>query len=175
MPVQPYGIFETKDSSIVIAAQRSFEKFCRVLEREELIADARFITLNKRVINRKALVSIVAPILKTRTSAEWATLFEAADIPCAMVNTFDKTFSHPQVINQELLAEHDYVLGGKIKAVGSPIRISDTPRDVREKFLSPPMPGQHTREILTRLLQYSPEKIERLTSKGVIDAWAPEE
>jgi len=174
MPVQPYGIFETKDGSIVIAAQRSFENFCRVLGCEELADDPKFNTLNKRVLNRKTLVSIITPILKTKTSDQWAKLLEEADVPCSLINTFDKTFSYPQVKELDLIAEYDYVLGGKIQAVGSPIKISDTPPDARKKFTSPPMPGQHTREILTRLLTYSPERIESLINEGVIDEWVPD-
>jgi len=172
-PVQPYGIFETKDGSIVIAAQRSFDKLCRVLGCQELADDQRFNTIYGRAVNRKPLVSIITPIFKTKTSDEWAKLLEDADIPCSPVNTFDKTFSHPQIKEEELIAEHDYVLGGKIKTVANPIKISDTPGDVRKSYTSPPMPGQHTREILTRLLTYSTERINALLTEGVLEEWEP--
>ena len=173
-PVQPYGIFETRDGSIVIAAQRSFDKLCSVLGLKELADDPRFNTINGRVINRKALVAIITPKFKTKTSSQWATLLEDADVPCSPVNTFDKTFSHPQIKAEEIVAEFDYVLGGKIKTVANPIKISDTPPSVRKKYVSPPMPGQHTREILTGLLTYSPESIDRLIAEGVLEEWAPE-
>ena len=172
-PVQPYGLFETKDGSMVIAGHRNFDNFCRALGCEELAEDRRFNTLNGRVVNRKELVSIIKPVFKTKTSDEWATLLEEADVPFSPANTFDKTFSHPQVKEQGIIAEYDYVLGGKIKTVGNPINISSTPSDVRNNFISAPMPGQHTRELLTRILGYTPEKIDTMITGGIIAEWTP--
>ena len=171
MAVQPYGVFETKNGSIVIAAHRSFDRICKALGCEEMIDDDRFNTLEGRVVNRKELVPIIKPILKTKTSEEWEKILEAADVPCCSANTLDKAISHPQVKELGMVAEFDYVLGGKIRAVGNPIKISDTPKDTRDKFISPPMPGQNTREILTRLLSYGPDKINSLITDGVIGEW----
>jgi CoA:oxalate CoA-transferase len=172
MPVQPYGVFETKDGSIVVAAHRSFDRFCKALGCMELVDDSRFDTLNGRVLNRKALTSIIAPILKTKTSREWTKRLEATDVPCCTVNTLENTFSHPQIRESDMIAEFDYVLGGSVRVVGNPVKISDTPPDTKKQFISPPMPGQNTREILTRLLGYGPDQISSLITEGAIGEWA---
>ena len=62
----------------------------------------------------------------------------------------------------------DHTLGGQIKQTGNPIRISATPPDVRQKFLSPPTLGEHTDEVLSQLLGYSPEKIDSLRQEKII-------
>ncbi|NLC04756.1 MAG: CoA transferase, partial [Tissierellia bacterium] len=48
---------------------------------------------------------------------------------------------------------------GKIKVPGIPIKLSDTPGDIR---MTSPLLGQHTEEILKELLNYDDEKIEEL-------------
>ena len=173
MIVSPYGIYEAKDGYIMIAAHRSFEKFCRAIAYEELLDDPRFPTMADRCSNVMALNAAVETRIKTKTIAEWEEIFEAADVPCSPVNTLDKTFSHPQVLERDIIAEYDFVLGGKAKTIGNPIKLSNTPPDLRKTYHSPPMPGQHTREVLSEVLNYSTDVIDALADDGVTEEWAP--
>ena len=174
MIVSPYGIYQAKDGYIMIAAHRSFDKFCRAIAYEQLLDDPRFRTMADRCSNAKALNSMVEARLKTRTIAEWEALFQAADVPCSPVNTLDKTFSHPQVLERDIVVEYDFVLGGKAKTIGNPIKLSNTPPDLRKTFRSPPMPGQHTRQVLSEILHYAEDAIDALTRDGVTEEWSPQ-
>jgi len=167
-PYGIYGTFQTKDDYIAVAGHRDFETLCRLFGHEDLIKDSRFDTFEKRIKNVKALVAIVKPFFQTKTTDEWLKLLQEEDVPCAPVNTLDKTFSHPQVLEQDMIATFDYVLGGQMRGIGNPIKMSATPAEKRGEFFSPPKPGQHTREILNRLLNYPSEKIETLTKEKVI-------
>ena len=167
-PYGIYGTFKTQDDYIMVAGHRSFEKICRLLGRTDLVQDPRFDTYEKRRKNVKTLLSAIKPLFRQKTTAEWLTLLKAEDIPCSPVNTLDKTFSDPQVLDQQMVATFDYVLGGKMRGVGNPIRMSATPEEKKNKFFSPPVVGQHTTEILTRLLDYPREKIEALKQKRII-------
>jgi len=169
--ISPYGIYQASDGYIVIAAHRSFEKLCRAVGCEELLEDPRFSTIADRCGNVQALNAIIETYIRTKTISEWEAIFEAADVPCSPVNTLDKTYSHPQVLERDIIAEFDYVLGGKVRAVGNPIKMSDTPPDVRKKFTSPPMPAQHTRGILSEVLKYPADRIDGLIKDGVTEEW----
>lgn len=173
-PYGIYGTFKTKDNYIMIAGHRKYEEICRLIDREDLIEDARFDTFDKRLKNTKELVSIVEPYFEAETTAHWVKVLKAKDVPCAAVNTLDQTFSNPQVIDQEMIATFDYVLGGKFRGIGNPIKMSATPAEMKTKFFSPPLPGQHTREIITQLLNYPSEKLDALIKESVIQEAAVE-
>jgi formyl-CoA transferase len=53
-----------------------------------------------------------------------------------------------------------------MKLVASPMRLSKTPVTMR---MPPPLLGEHTEEILSATLHYTPEQIAQLRSKGIID------
>src|SRR3546814_8949750 len=87
-PFVPYQAFQTSYGSVVIATgtNKLYRELCSVLECPELGEDERFRTNQHRVRNRLTLVPILSAITATRTTAEWLTALEAADVPCAPVN-----------------------------------------------------------------------------------------
>src|SRR3546814_16710753 len=87
-PFVPYQAFQTSYGSVVIATGtiKRHRELCSVLECPELGEDERFRTNQHRVRNRLTLVPILSAITATRTTAEWLTALEAADVPCAPVN-----------------------------------------------------------------------------------------
>jgi len=56
---------------------------------------------------------------------------------------------------------------GKMKIVGSPIRLSETPGEV---YAPAPLLGQHSEEILEKLLGYSKQDVEVLKKENVINS-----
>jgi crotonobetainyl-CoA:carnitine CoA-transferase CaiB-like acyl-CoA transferase len=52
------------------------------------------------------------------------------------------------VIARELVVDVEHPMLGKIKALGSPIKMSATPPDVRRRA---PLLGEHTREVLSEM------------------------
>ncbi|MFC1886676.1 CoA transferase [Thermodesulfobacteriota bacterium] len=150
-----------------------FEPFCKVADCEQLMADPRFDTFENRSQNSKILNTMIEPLIKAKTVMEWKRLFESADIPHAAVNDLDEAFSHPQVVDRKVVAEMDYVFGGKVKTIANPVKLSLTPPDVRKTYLSHPVSGQHTREVLSSVLNYSMDKIDELIREKTAEEWVP--
>jgi len=70
----------------------------------------------------------------------------------------------PQVAAREMVVEVDHPRAGRTKALGHPIKFSDTPG----KVLRPaPLLGEHTREVLAEL-GYDAEAIERLHRENAV-------
>ncbi len=145
-----------------MAAHRSYEDFCKALGRDDLRDDPRFNTLIMRIKNKHLLNGIVQDIMMSKTAEEWDKLFRQRGIPCSLVNTLDKTLKHPQTVEQEVVVDYPYALGGILKSIRIPLKMGATPRETRKAQSSPPVVGEHTDQLLKDLLGYSPERIAQL-------------
>jgi crotonobetainyl-CoA:carnitine CoA-transferase CaiB-like acyl-CoA transferase len=80
-----------------------------------------------------------------RPRAHWLDQFEAHDIPCGPINTYREVMDDPQVQAREMVVETEHPTLGRIRTLGTPIKLRATP-------LTPgrpaPLLGQHTDEVL---------------------------
>jgi len=163
----PYQAFKTKDIYIVVAAHRDhfWENFCNVLGKPEWIKDVRFSTLPARSKNKAILIPMIENILKNRRGEEWLEDLYKVGVPAGPINTLDRALTDPHVLSREMIVEIDGPEGKKVKTIGNPLKMGDTPLNV---FSRAPQLGEHTGEVLSTVLSYSPEKVEALNQKGVI-------
>lgn len=162
-----YQAFKTGDGYIAIAAINKFSALCKALSREDLTQDPRF-SADQMAEHKEELLPILQEVFLTKDTDDWLELLIEADVPCGPVNTLDKALSDPQVLARDMVVSIDHTLGGQIKQTGNPIKMSATPPEVRKKFSSPPTLGEHTNEVLSQLLEYSPEKINHLRQEKII-------
>jgi crotonobetainyl-CoA:carnitine CoA-transferase CaiB-like acyl-CoA transferase len=73
-----------------------FRRLAAAIGRPSLAEDPRFATNGNRVVNRAALVTILADILKTEKRAHWAALLEAQGIPNGPINSMDQVVADAQ-------------------------------------------------------------------------------
>lgn len=148
--IVPYQAFATADGWLVVAVgnDRQWARLCEALSRPDLAADPRFATNAARVEHRSLLVPLLEALFAGRTTAEWLSVLEAADVPAGPVNNVAEALSHPQVAAREMLQEVPHPGIGPVKMVGSPLKLSSTPPGIRRH---PPLLGEHTEEILEEL------------------------
>jgi len=96
--------------------------------------------------------------------AHWLAAFEANDIPCGPINDYAQVFADPQVQAREMVVETDHPTLGRLRTLGSPIKLSATPADVSRRA---PQLGEHTDEILTEA-GYSSAEIAALRAAQAI-------
>lgn len=142
-----------------------WQKFCKIVAREDLATNPMFATNPKRVENHDALLSIVEQVLSARPKGEWLKILTDAGIPCGDIKTVKEVCTDPHVLAREMVIDMDHPKAGKIKVTGVPIKMSATPGAV---LTPPPTLGQHTDEILTAKLGYSLEKIAELRKSKAI-------
>jgi crotonobetainyl-CoA:carnitine CoA-transferase CaiB-like acyl-CoA transferase len=162
----PYQAFPTADGWINIggANQSNWERITKVIERPELAADPRFRSNGDRMKNLAELTPLIAAALKAQPSAHWMTAFEAAGVPVGPVNRIGDMLADPQVAAREMVVEVEHPRAGTTKALGLPIKFSDTPGDVTR---AAPVLGQHTREVLGQL-GYPEAEIQQLEAVGAV-------
>jgi crotonobetainyl-CoA:carnitine CoA-transferase CaiB-like acyl-CoA transferase len=165
--IVPYQAFQTADGHIILAIgnDAQFERFCRLAGRDELAVDERFRSNSDRVRCRDALVPQVAAIMLQKSSADWLVALNAEGIPCGPINDIEQVFADPQVQHRGLQLELDHPDAGKVASVANPIKMSLTPLQYER---APPLLGQHTGEVLTRLLGIEAPEIARLQQDNII-------
>ena len=164
--IVPYQLFSTADGFIILAVanDQQFKRFCEAAGVAQLASDSRFASNAARVHSREALVALLVPLLKSRTTMEWIGLLEQANVPCGPINRIDQVFSDPQAIARKLTVPMARE-GQALNLVASPLRLERTPPEYR---LPPPQLGEHTEEILRQTLQLEVAEIEQLRRAGAI-------
>ena len=162
----PYQAFPTKDGWINIggANQANWERIATVIGLPKLIADPRFKTNADRMAHKQELAELIAARTKTRSSADWILNLEASGVPVGPINKIGEMLADPQVEAREMVVEVKHPKAGKVKALGLPIKFSDTPGAVRS---AAPLLGQHTRVVLMSL-GYSEKEIKALEKSGAV-------
>jgi len=146
----PYQAFRCADGYITIggANDRTFHRICEVLGHPEWREMPEFLTDGKRILNRADLAARIEAITSAKPRAHWLELFDASNIPCGPINDYSQVFEDPQVIARELVVDVEHPTLGTIRALGSPIKLSATPPDVRRRA---PLLGEHTEEVLSQI------------------------
>ncbi|WP_260284986.1 CaiB/BaiF CoA transferase family protein [Peribacillus aracenensis] len=162
----PYQNFQTKDKEIIIAVgnDRQFQRFCSLINAEELPQDERFATANARIIYREELIPILQEVILTKTADEWLGIFQENNIPCGPINTLERVFIDEQVLERQMIQEVEHPSVGIVKLLGSPLKLSDTPVTIERH---PPLHGEHTEEVLMEL-GYDKEEIKSFMEDKVI-------
>lgn len=163
----PWQAFQAQDGYIVIATRQEnfWRKLCSVLGRPELAEEPRFATNPRRLENRAMLVPILEDLIRARTVAEWMRRLRAAEVPAAPVNNLDGAFAERPVAEREMIVEYEHPEVGRVRLPGNPIKfagVSGTPSTPA------PLLGEHTDDVLRRLLNLNPDRIAALRREGVI-------
>jgi crotonobetainyl-CoA:carnitine CoA-transferase CaiB-like acyl-CoA transferase len=162
----PYQVFPTADAPLMVAVGSDglWRRFTAATELDELTDDPRFATNPDRVRHRDVLIPRIEAVLATRGCAEWTGLLNGAGVPAGPVNTVPAALGQPQVAAREMVVEIEHPVAGKLKMLGSPIKLSAQPASIRRP---PPTLGQHTDEILAET-GLTAREIAGLRERGVI-------
>jgi crotonobetainyl-CoA:carnitine CoA-transferase CaiB-like acyl-CoA transferase len=162
--IVPYETFTASDGDFVLAVGNDdqWRTFCAVAELPE---DERFATNRQRVSGYDALRPFVAGRLRQKPRQTWIEALTKAGVPCGSVRTFDELFADPQLDAREMIAMVEHATIGPLKALGIPVKLSDTPGAVRT---APPTLGQHTDAVLRTDLGITADAIAALRQQKVI-------
>ena len=165
--IVPYQAFQTADGHIILSVgnDAQFERFCELAGRQELAADERFRKNSDRVKHRLELIPQIAAIMLQKSSVQWLEALNSKGIPCGPINNIGQVFDDPQVKFRGLQLELEHPLAGSVASVANPIRLSQTPIEYRQ---APPLLGQHTDEVLGRLLSLDAMALTQLRAEGII-------
>ena len=143
----PYGLFKSSDGEVAVAP--ASDKFCNVflkcIELSDLLDQDLYKNNENRMKNRDSLNNIINDKMSKKSSDFWIEKLNDAGCPAA------KVASLPDALNSQLIKDSEMIIsssgpeGRKIKMTGFPVKLSETPARL---YLSPPLLGEHTEEIL---------------------------
>lgn len=164
--IAPANTYRAKDGWVYLLAvpQDMFGKFCRGIEREDLLTDSRFASLAARGAHARDLDTLVADWVREKTVAEVVAILERAEVPVAPVHSIPQAAHDPHLWERKMLVETEDPEGGRTFVPGLTVKFSDTPGAVGPI----PRPGQHNNEIYCDLLGYKPEEVERWSNEKII-------
>jgi crotonobetainyl-CoA:carnitine CoA-transferase CaiB-like acyl-CoA transferase len=165
--ITPYDTFRTADGDVILAIGNDgqYAKFCRAAGLAALVDDPRFCNNVARVANRSALKAEIAPVMKSRTMADWIALLEPEGVPCGPINRLDQVFADPQVVHRGMKVEVPHPRAGKLPLVANPIKFSRTPITYDR---APPLLGEHTEHVLRDVLGKSPDEVAALRERKIV-------
>ena len=162
----PYQAFPASDGWITVGAanQENWLRLLDALEAPELRDDPRFLTNAERMRNLSALTERLTPLFQRHKRSEWLSRLEKCGVPAGPVLDIAQMHRDPQALAREMIVETTHPVAGEVKAIGLPIKFSDTPGGVRRPA---PMLGQHTREVLEEH-GFSEAEIDQMEANGAI-------
>ncbi|RAU39444.1 MULTISPECIES: CaiB/BaiF CoA-transferase family protein [unclassified Pseudomonas] len=165
--IVPYQDFPTADGDFILTVgnDNQFRKFAEVAGQPQWADDPRFSTNKQRVLHRAELIPLIRQATVFKTTAEWVQSLERAGVPCGPINDVAQVFADPHVQARGLKVELPHALAGTVPQVASPLRLSETPVEYRR---APPLLGEHTLEVLQRVLGLSDSAVMALRQAGVL-------
>lgn len=165
--VGPLGVFRSKDGYIVlIAILGSWKKFCKAMNKPELLEDPRFVDDATRAANRDELTPIIEQWLQAQESDEATIkLLGELHIPVAPILSIEQVMNHPHMKERGTVRTITDRGAGKFDIPGMPLRFSAYENNLP---LEAPYLGEHTEQVLTELLGMDASQIEALNQKGIL-------
>lgn len=165
----PYDSFKAKDGSFVIGCgnDKLFNLLCtRVLHREDLLTDPRFLNNALRCENHAALKVEIEKWSTTVTAEEAYDAINAAGVPASPINDLYQISHDPHVVeDRQMFIPVKHPVIGDMRVNGNPVKLLDM---MPEVVTCAPALGQHNEEIYGQLLGLDKEQLEALAEDHVI-------
>jgi crotonobetainyl-CoA:carnitine CoA-transferase CaiB-like acyl-CoA transferase len=142
---------------------RWWPTFCATIGHQEWVDDERLSTVRSRLDNMPILVDLVDEVIAAKTLAEWARIFDEADLIWGPAASIAELAVDPQAAAMGMFPTIEHP-AGKFRTVGAPMRISGA--DIRPRGPAPFL-GADTTTVLSEL-GYNVDDIAALAQAGVV-------
>jgi crotonobetainyl-CoA:carnitine CoA-transferase CaiB-like acyl-CoA transferase len=165
--IVPYQAYVCADGQYVMVGAFTngfWRRLCEAVDHPEWITDPRFESNAARVRHRDELLGALEEIFARRSRAEWLEILQQADVPNSPVLELDDAI-HSEQAEFNGVVQHIDAGDRSVDVIRFPVH-SD--RWSPDEATPPPVMGEHTDEVLGKVLGLSGERIDQLAAAGVI-------
>jgi formyl-CoA transferase len=166
--IYPYDTFKARDGWVIIAVgnNKLWQDFCRAINRLDLVNQDEYKDNYDRVKAHKEVKRIVEEWTEEKSVEEIVDFFLSKQIPCAPLYTVKDVVEDKHIaVARRMIREVEHPVAGKMKVVGSPINLSETPPEIESPA---PLLGEHTELVLKDILNLTETQIVELKKKNAI-------
>ena len=164
----PYGVFQAADGSVVITigTDEQFGRFCRhVIHRPDMALNPAFATNVLRSRHRAELVPLIEVEVAKQHRADLIAALAANGIPCGEVLGLHEALTSPRATSGGMVSEQAHPVAGPIHVLSPPYRFDGERCPIRHR---PPLLGEHSEELLRKVLGKTSQQITQLIEAGVV-------
>jgi formyl-CoA transferase len=166
IPCKPGG---PDDYIYVVVQEAVWDALARHVGGEKLATDPRFATIGERRKNQNEMWKILNGFASNHTKRELMKILNDLDVPCGPIMSTEDLANDEHVKLRGMYVELDHPQRGKWCNVGMPIKLSDSPAEIKRS----PLLGEHTEEILREVLGYTETEIQDLQDAGAFSKEPP--
>ena len=137
---------------------------CEVIGKPEWKTDSDYATPQARLPRLKHIFSTIEQWTMTKSKFEVMEICNKVDIPVGPILSMKEIAEEQSLRDTGTIVEVDHPTRGKYLTVGNPVKMSDSITEVKRS----PLLGEHTEEILTKVLGYSAKELEEIKSSGAV-------
>ena len=143
-----------------------WEAICDVIGEPTWKTDPNYAKPPARLPRLNEIFGRIEQWTMTKTKFEAMDILNEFDIPCGPILSMKELAEDKSLRATGTVVEVDHPKRGKYLSVGNPIKLSASPTEV----VRSPLLGEHTDEILSRVLRYTPDEIASIKASGATEA-----
>jgi formyl-CoA transferase len=148
----------------VIIQPPGWAPLMKLCGREELIEDPEWATPEARLPKLDQCFAMIEEWTTTKDKFEAMEILNEVNVPCGPILSMKEIAEEPALRATGTVVEVDHPTRGRYLTVGTPIKLSESPAEVRRS----PLLGEHSDEILAGVLGFSEEEIRELKASGAL-------
>ncbi len=141
-----------------------WEAICEVIGKPEWKTDPDYAKPAARLPRLRQIFDTIEAWTMTKDKFEVMEICNKRDIPCGPILSMKELAVEESLRNTGTVVEVDHPTRGKYLSVGNPVKLSDSPADVRRS----PLLGEHTEEVLREVLKFDDQRISEIQESGAI-------
>jgi len=156
------------DYLYVIIQAAVWAPLMRAIGHEELIEDPEWATPEARLPKLEQAFAMIEEWTMTKTKFEAMNILNPLNVPCGPILSMKEIAAEQSLRETGTVVDVEHPTRGHYLSVGNPIKLSDSPSEVRRS----PLLGEHTVEILRDVLGYSEAEIAAARDQGAVGSEA---
>jgi crotonobetainyl-CoA:carnitine CoA-transferase CaiB-like acyl-CoA transferase len=165
--ITPFQQFRAADGHFVAGCgnEAIWQRFCDAIGLGDLKRDLRFVTNADRTANHAVLEPILMRHFAAEPRAAWLQRLAAANVPCAPIANVAEVSRNPHLLERQMILRADHPAFTDLIVPGSPLKTTGVASAPNTRA---PQLGEHTDEVLARILGYDAARLANLRALKVI-------